>query len=335
MRHNIHSWIYHHRHKAMVTSTATVSTGLALKLLLYITTALYTYVKSNHIQLSPTYVGTNISTYISAKFQKFKDVSTGAKMRYILMTIALTIIIVNAIVAGWLVTGLTAIYDWLLDFPGIVAIRYFIMVVESDPHRWPNWLPGQTRVNVLLFYCLLSWLNLVIANVKIFCKHRLTNRHIIKNTINDIVFTVWSAIWYIFLSMMSLTTVLAMISGKYPIKWHHMSYGIVMAMTGYTFLSGIGFILIIDSCAYFGADDSDTNDYGFDNILEQYMGLYLILMVVMTILEKYVHDRCSRVFHDNHVFQDSQQPIYSTLNVGMTILHEDSDDVDEPLILDM
>jgi hypothetical protein len=87
----------------------------------------------------------------------------------------------------------------------------------------------------------------------------------------------------LFATCISFSTIGMMVSRKYPIRWHHMSYGLLSMFPNLTALNTFGAGMALDSMGYWLKPNRDNFD--FSNIFVKYLPWYIVQLSVLTICE--------------------------------------------------
>ncbi len=88
---------------------------------------------------------------------------------------------------------------------------------------------------------------------------------------------------HLFTTVVSVFTIQSMQQGTYPVRWHHMSYGLIAMLPNLHALNSFGAWLAIDSAGYITNPKRDN--YDFSNIFTNNLGLYVSQLVILTVYE--------------------------------------------------
>lgn len=155
------------------------------------------------------------------------------------------------------------------SFPLIAAIKHLFHVLTENPHRWPPWIPRQTRANVFTGYIFIAIFSWELAIFRIALKKRFV-----------------TGISNILAGCISIITIIVMFNGIYETRWHHMSFGILFTLTGLRGFSVLGWSLVFDSMGYWLPKyQSGRFTFGMDDVLSDNFKTIMISLVICAVWE--------------------------------------------------
>lgn len=107
---------------------------------------------------------------------------------------------------------------------------------------------------------------------------------------------------------------IAMLAGRYDIRWHHMSYGLLCMLPPLRALCFFGLMMALDSSLYWY--DPHRDKYDFSDIFVKYLGWFLLQITLLTIWQL----AAQRIFENRSQPHDQYLPLAQTDDIELDVM---------------